>query len=227
MQAITNLASLATVHSAANLVTFLGLGSVQDGFLGVIQLLKLLRGRAPRQIEVKEESSTISVEEESFIVDSNVVQLYKSKKIRQALNDGITEPLSHDEVDLFTVRAATQTDTCTVTKGESAYLSFAKEPPQEIQTSEVDATLQILGLSFQDEKWHFSDGSSIFAAKIADEAFLERVNNGEERFAKRDLIHAIVRERYYLDSAGALRADKTVVKVLKHSYVIQEKRIGA
>jgi hypothetical protein len=54
--------------------------------------------------------------------------------------------------------------------------------------------LQIESAVFKDDnKWRFHDGSMAFFAELADGDFVRRVNTGDERFGKGDLLIADLR----------------------------------
>lgn len=155
-------------------------------------------------------------------VNNDILNLYKSKKIRRAINNSIVEPLSHDAVELFTV-ALNHTHINNITKEESEYLKYDSDLSHIIEIIERKETLQIVGVTFQEKnKWRFSSGDSLFYAEIEDKHFLEKVDNGEA-FAKGDLLQGIIQVRKTIDSPGALRSEPKIIKVLKHFRLIQGK----
>jgi hypothetical protein len=69
--------------------------------------------------------------------------------------------------------------------------------------------LAIASVAFTEgNKWRLSDGSSTFHATIADEGFLARVDRGEERFGKGDILRV---ELHMTQSRGDVGLTTTYV----------------
>jgi len=86
----------------------------------------------------------------------------------------------------------------------------------------IKSFLSLESAVFKDgNKWKFWDGQSAFHAAIEDKAFLARVETGEERFGKGDVLVVemrIVQSR----SAGSFKTERSVLKVLEHRIQFQQ-----
>ena len=90
------------------------------------------------------------------------------------------------------------------------------ESPEEPVVNEVKMSLNIEAPAFKEgNKWKFNDGDNSFYAEMADEAFLQGVDENRERFGKGDTL--VVRMRFEQVGSGAsLRTEKTIIEVLEH-----------
>jgi hypothetical protein len=64
-------------------------------------------------------------------------------------------------------------------------------------------------------KWRFSDGDSKFYAAIADDAFLEQMDEGES-FAKGDTLRIELETKQVVTQAGSIKNEHRVLKVISH-----------
>jgi hypothetical protein len=82
--------------------------------------------------------------------------------------------------------------------------------------------LQIESISFKESnKWKFSNGSIIFNAQILDANFLERIDNGDLRFGKGDILKVQLRTSQYIVH-NKLKTEYQVIKVIEHRAVKAE-----
>lgn len=81
--------------------------------------------------------------------------------------------------------------------------------------------LQIESAVFKDDnKWRFSDGATPFFAEISDPDFLARINSGDERFGKGDVLVVDLRRTQSISDTG-LKTELAVEKVLEHRAPLQ------
>lgn len=200
--------------AATNLLALLGFTGTSA--VGLVQLIKWLKGRSIRRVmSLDDDRVEIQVDDDSLEVDRRVVELYRDWRVRKALEDAIRGPLKEEGIESFGASSDPEHDFVSVDRSE-AYL-FEAPPPadEELSDSEEVMNLQLATVAFRDDnKWRFSDGASTFHASVSDEGFLHRINSGEA-FAKGDVLRARVRKRQWL-SGETIRADYDVREVLEH-----------
>lgn len=183
---------------------------------GLLFLLKKLKGK-PVEHATKLESGKvrITIDGASHDVATEVIDLYRSTKLRKALND-VMAPLDRDGIDEFAVTDAPQSARfVSVQKSEREYFAAPTSVIEQLDTAETVTNLQLVSVSFrQDNKWRFSEGDQPFYANITDKAFLERVQDNETFSAGDRLKVKLQRTQRLVD--GTLKVDYDIVEVLDH-----------
>lgn len=183
---------------------------------GLLFLLKRLKG-APIEHATKLESGNVRIiiEGEPHEFAAEVIELYRSTKLRKALND-VMAPLDRDGIDEFAVTDKPQSKRfVSVQKFERDYFVAPSAVIEELDTTETETNLQLVSISFrQDNKWRFSEGDQPFYANIVDQAFLERVQENESFSAGDRLKVKLRRSQRLVD--GVLKVDCEIVEVLDH-----------
>lgn len=89
----------------------------------------------------------------------------------------------------------------------------------------IRSFLSLESAVFKDgNKWKFWDGQSAFHAAIEDKDFLARVESGEERFGKGDVL--VVEMRIVQSSsAGSFKTERSVLKVIEHRIQYQQQSL--
>lgn len=72
-------------------------------------------------------------------------------------------------------------------------------------------------------KWRFSDGSTSFSADLADQAFLQKIENGE-RFGKGDVLN-VEMQIAQTRTGHKITTQHTVLKVLDHRSGQEQKNL--
>ena len=209
--------------AAANLFAILsGIGILGAG--GLIGVIKWLRGRKPSSIRFKDDTTIfeLRLEEavETFEVDLAAGKLYQSRVVRQALAR-VVKPLETEGIDIF---ACGQNDTteAVVTKEEAEYFAVAASGADVVSDTLTESVLlQIESAVFKDgNKWRFSDGTSSFFAEIADEGFRGRIDSGDERFGKGDVLIVDLRRIQSITDTG-LKSEYVIERVRQHKAPLQ------
>lgn len=209
--------------ATANLLQILtAIGFV--GSAGVVGLVKWLRGRKPTAINTVGESVIFEVrteeEVETFEVDLITGRLYQSRVVRQALYK-VLKPLEQEGIDLFA---------CGRDGVAESVIIKDEVPFFETTSNDVDVVSDILneGVLLQIEsavfkegnKWRFSDGSTSFFAEITDTDFLARIESGDERFGKGDVLIVDLRRIQSITDNG-LKLEYVLEKVREHKAPLQ------
>ena len=88
--------------------------------------------------------------------------------------------------------------------------------PESLGSEEVTLVVSIVSVAFKDDnKWRLSDGVRTFYARIRDDAFLIRVENGHESFTNGDRLRCRMRILQTSDADG-LHTEYEVLEVLEH-----------
>lgn len=211
--------------AAANLSGILaGLGMLGAAGGGLIGLIKWLRGRKPTSIRLQGDTTVFELIEnesiETFEVDLVAGRLYKSRIVRQSLAR-VVKPLEQDGIDVFACGNNGTTE-AVVTKDEVAYFEQAAGDADVVSDSVSEKVLlQVESAVFKDgNKWRFHDGANAFFAEITDPDFLQRIESGEERFGKGDVVIVDLRRVQTIGDNG-LKLEYTVVRVRDHQAPLQ------
>lgn len=230
-QQIVSIFSGSEATAAANLLAILGGLGVTGKLLGggLIGLIKWLNGRKPSAIRFEGDKTVFEIKTsehiETFEVDLVAGKLYQSRVVRQSLAK-VMKPLERDGVDVFAT-IVNGTTTAVVLKEElSAFEIAGSEADVVSDVTTEGVLLQIESAVFKDDnKWRFSDGATPFYAEIVDESFLERINTGDERFGKGDVLVADLRRVQSVSDTG-LKLEHTVVKVREHREPLQRRLLS-
>ncbi|WP_313105303.1 hypothetical protein [Pseudescherichia vulneris] len=204
--------------AACNIISLVGFGylATKQSYKGLIQLIKWLGPKKIKRIEPTFDScSTIFIDDESEIFDNQVIDLYKNKKIRRALENVITKPLERDGIDSFAVTIDDGHNFVEVTKNEAKFFKVDSTEETIISESITERALHPLDISFREgHKWNFSDGASPFQAEVSDEKFLKAIDEQSVAFAKGDLLLVDLKITQYLADKG-IKTSYEIVNVKK------------
>jgi hypothetical protein len=211
--------------AAANLLAILGgIGLVGAAGRGLIDLIKWLRGRKPTSIRLEGDKTIFELrleeEIETFEVDLATGRLYQSRVVRQALAK-VVKPLEAEGIDIFACGHGERTETV-VTKDEVEFFGMAASGADVVSDAVTESILlQIESAVFKDgNKWRFSDGSNSFFAEIADDAFRARIDSGDERFGKGDVLVVDLRRIQSITDTG-LKSEYVIERVRQHKAPLQ------
>lgn len=212
-----------TSTAAANLFAILGgIGLLGSG--GLIGLVKWLKGRKPSSIRIEGDKTIFELKMsetlETFEVDLAAGRLYQSRVVRQALAK-VVKPLEAEGIDIF-ASAKDGITQAVVTKEEAVFFAIAASDADVVSDTTSERTLlQIESAVFKEgNKWRFSDGSNSFFAEVSDEVFRARIDSGQERFGKGDVLIVDLRRMQSITDIG-LKSEYFVVCVHEHKEPLQ------
>ena len=210
---ITGLLVGEQVTAAANLVGLVT-GAGVPSSVGVLWLIKRLRGRRPEKIERQTDICTLVFEGDTIIVPMKVVKLYQNVSLRRAVRSMVA-PLTRDGITEFSVRE----DGKTILPMTADDIPSFDEPEVEEEVlieHVIQDVFTIVSLAFkEDNKWRLNDGNATISALIEDEDFLRRVDENLIAFAKGDVLICDVRVRK-TRSKDTIRTDYAVQRVIEH-----------
>lgn len=208
----------------AALMTALGWGfTAKDTVHGVFWLIKAIGNKAIKNISQKTDTQKeIHLSGgNTIIVSNNVFNIYMDADSRENI-EKIIKPVKKEGITRFEIRdprnLKDKNPYISITKNEADY--FNAPPVNDIvedmpEASESTLTVKITSPTFADgQKWRFTDGNNTFWATIADKDFLEKVNDGDLRFGKGDLIRIQYLTKQSI-KGNRLITEYTVTKVLE------------
>ena len=147
------------------------------GVVGLIGLVKKLRGRSPRKIEkIDDDSVRITHGSETIDVPLKLLRLYSDVNVRDALGHFIKEPLDKDGIDTVEIRQE-GASVESISVEESDYFGRPDVPDEVLVQSTSTTAYSIISLAFREEnKWRLHDGNAVISVQIADEDFLRKVD---------------------------------------------------
>ena len=212
-----------TSTAAANLFAILGgIGLLGTG--GLIGLVKWLKGRKPSAIRIDGDKMVFELQMsetvETFEVDLAAGKLYQSRVVRQALAK-VVKPLEAEGIDVVASAKDGKTQ-AVISKEEAVFFAVSASDADVVSDTISERTLlQIESAVFKDgNKWRFSDGSNSFFAEVSDEVFRARIDSGQERFGKGDVLIVDLRRMQSINDNG-LKSEYFVVRVHEHKEPLQ------
>lgn len=198
--------------SAINLLNFLGF-TCKDG---LIQLLFWVKNRPIKKIKkIDEKTIEIQVEEEKRTWNAKIGELFLNTEVRKKV-EKMTIPLTREGIEEISIKHG-KNKSLNIRKNDYPALVAPIQSDELINEQITETTLQMVSVVFQeDNKWKFTDGQTTFYAPVLDQAFLSKVNNSSENFAKSDLLKVKLKRIQYKTDKG-LKADYEVLEVLEHN----------
>lgn len=215
--------SAADKSGLTSLMLVLGWGTIaNDVVVGVFSLIKKIRNRHIKKIEPKGENKVILHigDTETIVTSKDTLKVFMNINCREAI-EKVVKPLEKDGIDSFELRNPDELNNKEpleiIQKDEVSYFkapTLKQEEEKEI-LPEREITVKITSLTFdKNNKWRLTDGNNTFWAKIEDNEFLNKVENGEISFSNGDML----RIAYYIQQTlknDALSSEYIVTKVLE------------
>jgi hypothetical protein len=207
------------VVGSLNLLALLGFAGATATctYKGVLALLKWLRGRPVRRVEIDDERGIAKVvtDDDAMEVEVATIELFRSYKIRESIERAIKVPLEREGVESVAFVYEEH-----IVEVVEKYERHAFTPPadQKTQINEMEFTapLQLVSVPLRDGyKWRVDDGNGPFTAAVLDEQFAQRIQKSEVAFSAGDILFARLRRRQFFDGAE-LRNENEIVEVLRH-----------
>lgn len=220
MQQVVNLFKGDEASAFANATAVLeALGMMGGTAVGLIALIRKIRGRRVDRIEPRAEGVAIVTSEETIIVDRATGLLYANRKLRSHLKDSLA-PLAQGVATRF-ITGRDDKEEATIDAADLPWFEPAATVEVLADSILTGFVLQIESAVFKEgNKWRFSDGTNSWHAEIADAGFLARIESGEERFGKGDVLVADV-QRIQTVSDGKLATEYRIVCVQEHRAPLQ------
>jgi len=198
------------------------IGMTASAGIGLIQLLRSLKGRKPVRIEQQGDIARVWITQtETLEVERDVIRLYRSSVVRTSL-EKVVSPLEREGIDDFGI-VMNGAKVLDIHADELPSFSAAVTDAEAEVVSDITArkVLLIESLTFKDgNKWRVSDGNATYHAAIEDKEFLARIDAGE-RFGKGDVLVVDWRQVQSIEGAK-LVTESIIVKVIEHRQPLQQ-----
>ncbi|MDA8095304.1 MAG: hypothetical protein M0T84_15630 [Betaproteobacteria bacterium] len=182
---------------------------------GLIAVLRWLKNRRIKRVEVVPDGRRIITEDDdSIVVEERIIFLLQSRTVRTSLQQ-VVRPIESDGIDTVAFGTDEHVETV-IARPEAAW--FHVPPPEDALLADDTRMMSfsIVSVSFkEDNKWRLSDGQNSLYVTMADNEFLDRVNRNLERFAKGDILKAETRISQWQTTEG-LKTEYTILRVIEH-----------
>jgi hypothetical protein len=185
--------------------------------IGLLKLIKLLRGRKIESTTTLESGSTsivVTGDQNTIKVNQNTLILYNDRNVRSDVQN-LLKPLDDPDIEKFEVREETRV-VDVVTKEERGYFSAPEIPVEELVDNEFTGAYTIVTAAFDEHlKWRLAQGETRITASLQDAGFINGINNGDVSFFKGDVLLVKMRLRQWEGPEG-LKSEYDIVEVLEH-----------
>lgn len=213
---------LASTPAALQILKYIGFSAVGGAVAGgsLIEVVKKLKNRKIARviIEAGSDIATIEVDGETVKCDKNVAKLAVDKKVRDSLHNIIQAPIAGKKNATFKVLNE-QEDVVLSVKENTAH-NFSPLPVGSLEseeTSKEKTTAYFVQVNFESGRgWRvkLADGTE-HAVELADEKFMNKVNQNKQTFSKDDLFEIVIETKSIYRQTRATHS-YTVVEVTKH-----------
>nr|DAU13126.1 MAG TPA: hypothetical protein [Caudoviricetes sp.] len=198
---------------------------------GVFSLLKYIGKRKIREVEEKDDQRAEIVldDGERVITTKNAANVIINVNCRLNI-EKVVQPLIQSGIDAFELRDPNKREDKnpieTIAKKEVEYFKALPAKPfedrEEEKTADLEMTVTIVTISFNDGKWKVSlGGENLIWVSIEDEEFNALVKSRKIAFASGDML----RIRYHMKQevkSGKLHSEYIVTKVLEVQHASEQ-----
>lgn len=185
------------------------------GGVGLVWLLRKLRGRTPRVERLEGDTFRLTVDGETFVVPLKLMRLYQDYSVRRAAERAVADPLRSEGIE--SIRFGDKRTGLVVQKSEATFFVAPELEDETLADDTRESVFSIVSPVFKDDnKWRLFDGVNQISALIEDRAFLLAVDDNTVRFGKGDLLRCRVRVKQVRTARDGLRSEYTVERVLEH-----------
>lgn len=220
MTQIAELFSGKEASATANAIQILsGIGIVGGG--GVFGFLRWLKGRRISRAETRDNRTQVETDDgDTYDLSPEEWRLVQDKAVRREI-ESVLKPLASEGIDCFYAGPKEQADV-RIDASELPWFVPSGETEDIVTDATSQKMLLIESAVFKDgNKWRLSDGSMTFHAALEDAEFNARVDGGQERFGKGDVLIAELRVVQTVAN-GELHNRYSVVRVIEHRAPLQK-----
>jgi hypothetical protein len=213
---------LATNPQALAVLKYLGFTAAGAAIAGgnLIEVVRKLKNRRVVNVVIEGDSETakIEVDGETIECDKFVAKLAVDKKVRSALHSVIQAPVAGREGAKFKV--LDEKDSPVVEIKEESVEDYSPLPPKSLESEELSRetkTAYFVQVNFESNNgWRvkLADGTE-HAVTLADEKFMDKVNQNKQSFSKDDLFEIVIETKaIYRQTRSTF--NYTVIEVTRH-----------
>jgi hypothetical protein len=188
---------------------------IATGIFGVLTFIKTAKNlKIKSKKDLGNDRVKITFDDETTIeIPNQAFVAYQDIELRKKVNEFV-RPLEKDGITNIEF-SKEQVITVSLSKNDVKYFEVPATKDKELESSERTVFLQIINVSFTNEKWKLTDGNSTFFAKIKDREFLEAIAKHQQQFGANDTLEVLLQTNQKITDKG-LRADYIVKKVINH-----------
>lgn len=210
------------ISDANELLRFLGYGGGASGVvMGAVHLYKWLRGRTPDRVEaVGDDKISIHIGDNSVLVFRPTYNLLRDSIMQEQFKKAV-EPLAKDGIDTLAIGPDVNAAAILGKEDLESFAEFTHAAPEqpEVFVNHVHGPYVIAAVPFESGLvWrlrHPDEDSGRFTARMADEEFQAKINDGQQSFAKGDiLVIDLLVENEIVD--GVPKTEYTIERVHRH-----------
>jgi hypothetical protein len=228
LQEVLTFASTEKAQQIKTLLEWIGLigGISGGGTMGLIQVVKWLKGKPPKQIERLKEGDVryTNYEDNSVTINTNVHSLLQDENIHKNFYLAYGKLLEKEGIDSYEsyLRGEENTRTINTKDDLDAFKGYAENALDVIVDEESESIyethLNFRRGSYEGEKdnWSFKKGDIILTATFKDQSFLDKIQNGEIRPYSRDLLKVKLREKRKIKGTEVLNPAYEIIEVIEY-----------
>lgn len=213
---------LASSPQALAVLKYLGFTSASAAIAGgsLVEVVRKLKNRRVVNVVIEADSEMAKIEVDGEIVecDKNVARLAVDKKVRDALHNVVQAPIAGREGAIFKV--LDEQDDSVLEIGEEVAHDYSPLPRKSLESEEVTKeakTAYFVQVNFESNNgWRvkLADGTE-HAVTLADEKFMDKVNQNQQTFSKEDLFEVVIETKAIYRQTRSTY-NYTVLEVTKH-----------
>jgi hypothetical protein len=213
---------LATSPQALALLKVIGLSTAGAAIAGgsLIEVVRKLQNRRVVNVVIEGDSDVAKIEVDGAVIECNkfVAKLAVDKKVREALHNVVQAPVAGREGAKFKVLDENEKPVLEIEEEEAS--NYAPLPPKSLEQEEVrkeTTTGYFVQVNFESNNgWRvkLGDGTE-HAVTLADEKFMDKVNQSQQSFSKEDLFEIIIETKIIYRQTRSTY-NYTVLEVTKH-----------
>lgn len=152
----------------------------------------------------------------TIVVPRDAWSLYRNIEVRKQ-SRVVVAPLAREGVEEVRFVLEPRADAVAIDRGDlDAFELPSDEEEEPLLEDTQEMFVEIVAVAFiRGNKWRLGIGEYTFWAGVADDAFLDRIESGEEVFRKGDVLRCLIEIKQTRDAEG-LHTEHTVIEVREH-----------
>lgn len=213
---------LASTPQALAVLKYLGLTAASSAIAGgaLLEVVKKLKNRRIANIVIEGESDVAKIEVDGEVIECNkfVAQLAVDRKVRSAVHSVVQAPIAGREGAIFKV--LDEKDNPVVEIDEEEANDYSPLPSKSLEQEKVTTdktTAYFVQVNFESNNgWRvkLADGTE-HAVTLADEIFMDKVNQSKQSFSKEDLFEIVIETKAIYRQTRSTY-NYTILEVTRH-----------
>lgn len=196
---------------------------VLGSLVSLLTLRKLLQGKKPKSVEEQKDNVIVEMKSGNKVtIDKRTFHIYNSNvKVNEAISENFEALKSDSSIDSFEIESPSKETLFHSSKEDFEIMSakgITEVPEERIKLITQSATLHIFKLVWDPlRKWEFYYRGTKISAIIADKAFFQKIDKGEQ-FAKGDSLEVELQINQVFDESVNTYVNEShvITKVLRH-----------